>query len=51
MRRFLLRGHEGVRTEFQWACSAFNVKKMMTLLTRLRAANGDLSKNEIVCGT
>lgn len=51
MRRFLLRGHAGVCSEFQWACSAFNVKKMMTLLTRLRAANGASTKNEILCGT
>ena len=38
MRRFLLRGDTGVQTEFRWICTAFNVKKMMTLIARLRAA-------------
>lgn len=50
MRRFVLRGHEGVRTEFQWACSAFNLKKMMTLLAGMRTTDGDLTKNAICCG-
>jgi len=51
MRRFLLRGHEGVRTEFQWACSAFNLKKMMTLLAGLRFEDHCLTKTPICCGT
>ena len=41
MRRFLLRGHDGVRTEFQWGCTAFNLKKMMTLVAGLRAADAN----------
>lgn len=41
MRRFLLRGHEGVRTEFQWGCTAFNLKKMMSLVAGLRAADAN----------
>ena len=51
MRRFLLRGHAGVRTEFQWACTAFNLKKMTTLLARLRAADGNLAAKTVCCGT
>lgn len=39
LRRFLLRGLDGVRTEWLWACTAFNVKKLITLLARLRAAS------------
>ena len=39
LRRFLLRGLDGVRTEWLWACTAFNLKKLITLLARLRAAN------------
>jgi transposase len=37
MRRFLLRGLEGVRAEWQWCCTAFNLKKLSTLLAGLRA--------------
>jgi transposase len=37
MRRFLLRGHEGVRAEWQWCCTAFNLKKLVTLMAALRA--------------
>ena len=45
----MLRGREGVSTEFQWACSAFNLKKMMTLLAGMRTTDGDLTKNAICC--
>jgi len=38
LRRFLLRGIAGVQTEWSWACAAFNLKKLMTLIARLRAA-------------
>ena len=37
MRRFLLRGLEGVQAEWQWCCTAFNSKKLMTLMAALRA--------------
>ncbi len=37
IRRFLLRGHEGVRTEWQWGCTAFNLKKLVNLMGQLRA--------------
>jgi hypothetical protein len=50
LRRFLLRGHTGVQTEFQWACTAFNVKKMMALLAGLRAGSQDLTEIAEGCG-
>ena len=50
LRRFLLRGHTGVQTEFQWACTAFNVKKMMALLARLRAGSQGLTEISEGCG-
>ncbi|MFN9039560.1 MAG: hypothetical protein ACK5YO_24895, partial [Planctomyces sp.] len=37
MRRFLLRGHEGARAEWQWCCTAFNLKILVTLMAALRA--------------
>ena len=51
LRRFLLRGHQGVQTEFQWACTAFNLKKMMTLLAGLRAGSQDSTEILECCGT
>ena len=38
LRRFLLRGIEGVQQEWRWASTAFNLKKLMTHLAPLRAA-------------
>ncbi|MCK4625283.1 MAG: IS1182 family transposase [Phycisphaerae bacterium] len=35
-RQFLLRGIEKVRTEWLWACTAFNLKKMIHAMRRLR---------------
>ena len=35
-RQFLLRGLEKVRTEWSWACTAFNLKKMIHAIGRLR---------------
>ena len=29
IRRFLLRGHEGVQTEWLWGCTAYNLKKLI----------------------
>ena len=37
LRRFLLRGLEGVNQEWLWAASAFNLKKLMSHLAKLRA--------------
>jgi len=37
LRRFLLRGLEKVKTEWRWACTAFNLGKLMRHLARLRA--------------
>lgn len=37
VRQFLLRGLEKVRTEWLWACTAYNVKKLMMAMARLRA--------------
>ena len=34
MRQFLLRGHEGVQTEWLWGTTAFNLKKLMRLVGR-----------------
>ena len=47
MRRFLLRGLAGVQTERQWCCTAFNLKKLMTLIAALRAEQLKTAKNEI----
>ena len=38
IRRFLLRGLEGVQQEWRWASTAFNLKKLMSHLAKLRAA-------------
>jgi len=46
MRRFLLRGLAGVQAEWQWCCSAFNLKKLMNLLAALRAEQCKMAKNE-----
>ena len=51
LRRFLLRGLPGVQTEFQWACSAFNLKKLMSLIATLRAARGNVNEKSELCGT
>ena len=32
MRRFLLRGIEGVQQEWRWIAMAFNIKKLMEML-------------------
>ena len=37
MRRFLLRGIAGVRQEWRWAVTAFNLRKLMTSMAALRA--------------
>ena len=47
MRRFLLRGLAGVQAEWQWCCTAFNLKKLMNLLAALRAEQRKTAKIEI----
>lgn len=37
LRRFLLRGLDKVRVEWQWACTAFNLQKMVKYVIALRA--------------
>ena len=36
LRQFLLRGLEKVRTEWLWACTAFNMRKMIRAMAILR---------------
>jgi hypothetical protein len=38
LRRFLFRGHDGVRQVWRWGCTAFNLKKFMSLWEGLRAS-------------
>lgn len=48
LRRFLLRGIEGVQTEWLWHCTAFNLKKLMSLSQTLRgefAATGQTASS------
>ena len=51
MRRFLLRGIEGVRTEWLWGCTAFNLKKLMSLIAAMRAESAESVGQAISCGT
>jgi len=37
LRQFLLRGLEKVKTEWRWACTAFNLVKLVRHIARLRA--------------
>jgi hypothetical protein len=37
LRQFGLRGLEKVRTEWWWACTAFNLKQLIAAVGRLRA--------------
>jgi transposase len=37
VRRFLLRGLEKVRTEWRWACTAFNLQKLVKAIAAMRA--------------
>lgn len=43
IRRFLLRGLEKVKTEWLWACTAFNLGKLANELARLRAEFSSLA--------
>jgi hypothetical protein len=46
MRRFLLRGIEGVGQEWRWAVAAFNLKKIMSRWAELRAVASTVSPEE-----
>jgi len=37
VRQFLLRGLEKVRTEWLWACTGYNLRKLILEVNRLRA--------------
>ena len=39
LRQFLLRGLDKVRTEWLWACTAFNIKKLLSIIGKVRAEN------------
>jgi transposase len=43
LRRFLLRGIEGVQQEWLWGCTAFNLKKLMNLWGALRAQQNEMA--------
>lgn len=47
-RRFLLRGIEGVGQEWQWMATAFNLKKLMSVWTKLRAMLRPTPKTTII---
>ncbi len=47
LRRFLLRGHEGVQQEWLWGCTALNLKKLVSLWGGLRAKLDQGSSGEI----
>ncbi len=38
LRQFLLRGLDKVRSEWLWACTAFNIRKLMIAIEKVRAA-------------
>ncbi len=38
LRQFLLRGLDKVGTEWPWACTAFNIRKLLIAMEKLRAA-------------
>jgi transposase len=46
-RRFLLRRIQGVQQEWLWACTAFNLKKLMTLWGALRAQRSATPVNTV----
>jgi transposase len=46
IRRFLLRGIEGVQQEWLWACTAFNLKKLMNLWGELCAELGTANESK-----
>jgi transposase len=47
LRQFLLRGLENVRTEWLWACTAFNLNKLQREIARLRAHFAELAMERV----
>jgi transposase len=47
VRQFLLRGLEKVRTEWQWVCTAYNLKKLIAVFAALRAERGNMLGLEV----
>jgi hypothetical protein len=47
MRQFLLRGLEKVKTEWRWACTAFNLAKLLRHVARLRAEFAKLAAEPV----
>ncbi len=47
LRQFLLRGLEKVRMEWLWACTGYNLRKLIGEVTRLRAAFTRLSTEAV----
>jgi hypothetical protein len=45
IRQFLLRGLEKVRTEWLWACTAYNLKKLAAAVVAPRAAAAVATKH------
>jgi transposase len=44
VRRFLLRGITGVQQEWLWGCTAFNMKKLMSMWAALRAKANEMNE-------
>lgn len=44
LRRFLLRGLIGVQQEWLWGCTAFNMKKLMSMWEMLRAKANEMNE-------
>ena len=47
LRQFLLRGLEKVRTEWLWACTGYNLRKLIGEVTRLRALFARMSAEAV----
>ena len=48
LRQFLLRGLEKVRLEWLWACTGYNLRKLIRELGRLRAEFTELAAEEVI---
>ena len=46
LRQFLLRGLDHVKTEWLWACTAFNLAKLIRDVARLRAEFAKLATSD-----
>ncbi|MCM2375267.1 IS1182 family transposase [Aporhodopirellula aestuarii] len=48
LRRFLLRGIEGVGQEWRWASTAFNLKKLMSVWGALRSESSEMTASPVI---